>query len=120
MIKSKTKISKQTSNKTSKYLVNTIREATKNPAWTLVAGILSGPKRKRMNANISELADKKAIIVCGKVLSEGNVNSKMKVVALNFSEGAKEKLLNAGCEVVTILDEIKKNPEFKDIEVFKK
>jgi len=120
MIKSKTKISKQTSNKTSKYLVNTIREATKNPAWIEVAGILSRPKRARINANLSELADKKAVVVCGKVLSEGNVNSKMKVVALNFSEGAKEKLLNAGCEVVTIADEIKKNPELKDIEILRK
>ncbi|MCK5632789.1 uL15 family ribosomal protein, partial [bacterium] len=107
-------------NKTSKYLVSTIREAAKNPAWVEVAGILSGPKRTRVNVNISELNDVKNIIICGKVLSEGDIKDKKKVVALGFSEGAKEKLLNAGCEVVTIIDEIKKNPEFKNLEVFKK
>jgi large subunit ribosomal protein L18e len=120
MIKSKTKISKQTSSKTSKYLVETIREAMKNPAWIEVAGLLSRPKRTRINANVSELNDAKNIVVCGKVLSEGDVANKIKVVALNFSDSAKEKLLNAGCEVISIIDEIKKNPEAKDLEIFRK
>ena len=120
MIKSKTKISKQTSSKTSKYLINTIKEASKNPAWINVASILSGPKRKRMNINISELPDAKVIVICGKVLSEGEIDRKMKVVALGFSDSAKEKLLNAGCETVRLLEEIKSNPEAKDVEVFKK
>jgi len=120
MIKSNTKILKQASNKTSRYLVGTIREALKNPAWAEVAGILSGPKRQRMNVNISNLPNSKVIVICGKVLSEGEVQGKIKVVALGFSEVAKEKLLKAGCEAVILIDEIKKNPEAKDIEVFKK
>jgi len=120
MIKSKTKITKQTSSKTSKYLVVTIKEALKNPAWIEVAGILSRPKRNRMNANISELSGENTIIVCGKILSEGEVDKKIKVAALGFSEAAKEKLLKAGCEVSLLKDEIKNNPEAKNIEVFQK
>ena len=101
-------------------MVRTIKEALKNPAWVEVAGILSRPKRKRLNANIHELSNLNDTIVCGKVLSEGEINKKIKVVALDFSDAAKEKLLNAGCEVVTILEEIKKNPEAKGLEIFGK
>ncbi len=120
MIKSKTKITKQTSNKTSRYLINTIKEALANSAWIEVAGILSRPKRKRMNVNLSELSGVESVVVCGKVLSEGEIDKKIKVVALDFSDSAKEKLLNAKCEVATIIEEIKKNPEAKGLEVFKK
>ena len=64
MIKSKTKINKQANNKTSRYLIGTIKEALKNPAWNEVAGILSRPKRKRINANLSEFSKSDSVIVC--------------------------------------------------------
>ena len=43
----------------------------------------------------------------------------MKVVALNFSEKAKEKLKKAGCEVRTIMEEIEKNKEAKGVKILK-
>ena len=121
MVKSKTKIDKQLKKKTNSALVKTIIAAKKKEAWLEVAGLLSGSKRKRVNPNVEELAKKegKIIVVAGKVLSQGEIDKKIKVVAVNFSEKAKEKLLKAGCEVSTILEEIKSNPEAKGIEVYK-
>ena len=45
---------------------------------------------------------------------------KIKVSAFAFSEQAKRKLLNAGCEVSYIMDEIKKNPEGKNIRILER
>ena len=105
-------------------LVETIIAAKKNKSWLGVAGILSGPRRNRININLEDI-DKEAkegetIIVSGKVLSQGDITKKVKIASLNFSEKAKEKLLNAKCEISNILDEIKKNPQAKNIKVLKK
>ena len=47
------------------------------------------------------------------------LNKKIKVFALSFSEKAREKLLNFKCEVSNILEEIKKNPEAKGVRIIK-
>jgi large subunit ribosomal protein L18e len=123
MVKSKTKILKQTERKTNQELVETIFLAKKNAAWLEIASLLSGPRRKKKNINLSELnkiVDKEKIVVIpGKILSEGDFDKKMKIVALGFSERAKEKLLNAGCQVSIILEEIKLNPSAKEIKILK-
>lgn len=123
MAKSKTKISKQLEKKTNPELVETILLAKKNSAWLEVASIISGPRRKMKNVNLNELekiSDKeKIIVVPGKVLSEGEFNKKAKIVALSFSERAREKLLNSKCDVSNILEEIKSNPNAKDVKILK-
>jgi len=120
-MKSKTKIEKQMQKKTSTELVNTIITAKKNEGWKRVAEILSGPRKNRINLNLEEINKKveeeKIIVIPGKVLSQGSVNKKIKIVALNFSDKAKEKLLKSNCEVSSIVEEIKKNPEGKEIKI---
>ncbi len=122
-MKSKTKISKQLERKNNPKLVETILLAKKNPIWLEVASVLAGPRKKRKNINLNELSkliDKEKIVVIpGKVLSDGEISKKVKVVALNFSDRAKEKLLNAKCEVSSIVDEIKLNPNAKDVKILK-
>ncbi len=123
-MKSKTTIEKQLQRKRKQELVETIIAAKKNNSWLEVAGILAGPRRNRPSINLEQI-DKEAkddviIVVPGKVLGQGEVSKKFKVVALNFSEKAKEKLLNAKCEVSNVLNEIKKNPQGKNMEIFKK
>jgi len=122
-MKSKTKIEKQTKRKTSLKLVKTIINAKKNKGWVEIASILSGPRKKRTNINLEEI-DKKSkegeiIVVPGKVLSQGEINKKIKIIALNFSERAKEKLLKSKCELSIISEEIKKNPTAKGIKILK-
>ncbi|MFW5846641.1 MAG: 50S ribosomal protein L18e [Nanoarchaeota archaeon] len=123
-MKSKTKIKKQTQRKFNPELVKTINLAKKNPAWKNVAEILSGPRQNYAKLNLNQInekaEDKKIIIVPGKVLSMGEINKKIKIASLNFSENSKEKLKKSGCEITTILNEIKSNSEGKNIQILKK
>lgn len=120
MVKSKTLIDKQLQRKRNPELVETLMAAKKNDSWLEIASILSGPKRKRINLNLNEINKEDGkIVIPGKVLSQGEVNKKIKVIALSFSEKAKEKLLNSGCEVSSILEEIKSNPSAEGIKILK-
>jgi len=122
-MKSKTKISKQLERKSNSNLIETILTGKKNDSWKDIAGILSGPRRNKICINLEEInKNSKAgetIVVPGKVLSQGEIDKKIKVVALNFSEKAKEKLLSAKCETSYILEEIKSNPSAKGIKIIK-
>jgi large subunit ribosomal protein L18e len=122
-MKSKSLIEKQLSKKTNPELVNTIIEAKKKEKWRGVASILSGPKKKRININLDKINDEakegETIVVAGKVLSQGELNKKIKVVALSFSGMAKEKILKSKGEMLSILEEIKKNPEAKNVRFLK-
>ncbi len=120
-MKSKTKIEKQLTRKTNPELVETIILAKKSPKWAEVASLLTGSAKKRKNVNLGEISkfDSDHIIVCGKVLSDGEVTKKVKVSALNFSAKAKEKLKKAGCEINTIMEEIQKNKDAKGVLVIK-
>ncbi|MCK5149928.1 50S ribosomal protein L18e [Candidatus Pacearchaeota archaeon] len=121
-MKSKTLIEKQLKRKTNPELVETIILAKKKENWVKVAGILSGSRGKRKNANLEEIEKKakegETIVVPGKVLSQGELNKKIKIVAGNFSELAKEKLLKSKKDFSSILEEIKLNPEAKGIKIF--
>jgi len=123
-MKSKTKIKKQMQKKTSSKLVDTIITAKKNKPWIKIAGILSGPRKNRINLNLEEIdkkvEDNEIVVIPGKVLSQGKVNKKIKIVALNFSDKAKEKLLRLKFEISSIVEEIKKNPEGKGIKILEK
>ena len=124
MVKSETKIEKQLQRKGSVELVNTIIVAKKNKSWIKIAEILSGPRKNRTNLNLEEIdkkvGEKEIVIIPGKVLSQGNINKKIKIVALNFSDKAKEKLLKSKCEILSIIEEIKKNPDGKGIKILEK
>ncbi len=120
-MKSKTQIESQLKAKTNPVLVEAIILAKKNPAWLEVAYVLTGPRRKRKDFNLSEIekSSESIVVVCGKVLSQGEIKSKKKVVALNFSGKAKEKLLKSGCEVILLKDEIQKNKDAKGVKILK-
>ncbi|MCK5624588.1 50S ribosomal protein L18e [Candidatus Pacearchaeota archaeon] len=120
-MKTKSKIEKQLQRKTNSKLVETIIACKKNKAWIHIAEKLSGPRKNRSNFNLEELnekiKDEKIVVVPGKILSQGELDKKIKVVALNFSDKAKEKLKKLGFEALTILEEVKKNPEAKGVKI---
>ena len=123
-MKTKSKIEKQLQRKTNSVLVETIIACKKNKAWLKIAEILSGPRKNRTNLNLEELnkkiKDEKTVVVPGKILSQGELDKKIKIVALGFSEKAKEKLKKSGTETLIILEEIKKNPEAKGVKILEK
>lgn len=123
MVKSKTKIEKQVKNKLNPELVETIRLAKKHPAWIEVAGFLSSPRKNWSEINLSQLNEKtknnEKVIIPGKVLSQGELDKKIKVVAFSFSEKAKEKLIKDKIDFSTIMEEIKSNKDMKGVKVLK-
>lgn len=115
---SKTKIQRKSEKKTNPELVKTIMIAKKNNHLKL-ANKLSGPTRQQLRINVGELNEIKegSILVPGKILGEGNINKKITISALGFSEQARDKLKKAGCETKTIRHEIESNPTLKGVKV---
>lgn len=120
-MKSNTKINEQTKKKTNPELVGAILAAKKNESWKRVAEILSSPRKNKRQENLTKInAEAKegdVIVIPGKVLSMGELNKKIKVVALSFSKGAEDKILKANSTISTIVDEIKKNPTAKAVKI---
>ncbi len=123
-MKSKTKIGKQVEKKKNIVLVETILNAKKQGKWIKIASLLSYPRRKRKDWNLDEIDENskegETLVAPGKVLSQGEINKKIKIVALGFSEQAKEKLLKSKIAFSSISEEIKKNPEAKNIRILSK
>jgi len=120
-MKSKTLIEKQTKRKFNPELIEIIRLAKKNKNWQKVAEILSGSRRNKIVMNLEgidkEAKDSETILIPGKILSQGEINKKIKIVANDFSERAKEKLTRAKIKFSNINEEIKKNPDAKGIRI---
>jgi large subunit ribosomal protein L18e len=113
----KTQVKQRTVKKTNSELVETINMARKNDAWEAmgVAAKLSMSTRKMAELNLSNI-DKHSeegdtVVVPGKVLGTGNINKKIKVIAMSFSQSAREKLKQKKCETASIIEEINKNPK---------
>ena len=122
-MKTKAKIEEQLKKKTNPEIVETIILAKKSPKWNEVASILTNSSNKRMVKNLEEIerevkeGDK--IIVPGKILSSGNLSKKIKIVALSFSEKSIKKLDQMKLEYSTILEEMEKNKEAKELRILK-
>ena len=112
---SKTRLDRKLKRKTNKYLVETIILAKKKKNWLEVANLLTGKIAVNLDKIEKESKEGDTIVVPGKVLSMGKLSKKIRVAAINFSEAAKEKLKNAKCELVSLEEEIKKNPEAKGV-----
>ena len=125
-MKSKTKIERQSWKKGNPVLIETVRAAKKTSSnfWLKVAGVLSGPRRARIAINLNDIekATKEgdSVVFPGKVLSQGEVSKKIAVIAFNFSEKAREKLLKNKSHVLSILEEIKKNPSAEGLKFLEK
>lgn len=101
--------------KTDLELVETIKLAKKsNPE---LAALLAAPTRKRIALNLDEISKKikeeKTAIVPGKVLGQGKIEKKIKIIALNFSASALEKLKKEKIETSTIDRELKHNKKIE-------
>jgi large subunit ribosomal protein L18e len=123
MTKSKTKIEQQLQKKRNQELVETIIKAKKSEKWLEIAEILSSPRRKRVEMNLNEINEKskngEIILIPGKVLSQGELNKKIKIAAVNFSEKAKEKITKSGANSLSILELIKENPKAEGVKILR-
>jgi len=115
---SKTQINKRLGKKRNPELRQTIILA-KAKSLLELGQKLTAPTKKQARVNVGELneLDEKSVIVVGRILGQGNIDKKISIAALGFSEQAKEKLAKAGCEIKTIKQEIEKNPGLKGVKI---
>jgi large subunit ribosomal protein L18e len=116
---SKTRIEKRLRKKTNRELVGTIIKLKKTNV--AIAKILATPRKKWIKLNLETIEKKTKegdkILVPGKVLSSGNLTKKLKIVAWAASEKAIEKMKAAKTEFVLMPEEMKKNPQLKDLKL---
>lgn len=99
-------------------LVETIIKLKKtNP---VVAKELARPKRRWPSVNLKDIDMVKGdVLVAGKVLSAGDLSDGKKIVAWSVSEKALDKIKGAKGTFVTIIDEMKKNPELNGYDILR-
>ncbi|MCC6015956.1 MAG: 50S ribosomal protein L18e [Desulfurococcaceae archaeon] len=89
--------------------------------WRYLAELLEKPARKRIVVNISKINrytdDGDIIVVPGKVLGAGNLDHKVTVAAIAFSQQAIQKIKAAGGNVMHILELLQINPKGGNIKV---
>lgn len=118
MIISKTQISKRIKKKRNPEIIETINLSKKNNLLGL-AKKLSAPKSQYTNINLDELNKLKEekVMVVGKVLGSGEINKKISISALAFSQQALEKLRKANCDMKTIKEELSLNKSLKGVKI---
>ena len=105
-------------------LINKLNKQSKSEdaaIWKDVANRLGRSNRRTAEVNLSSInryavADE-TILVPGKVLSNGELDKKVNVVALKFSAKAQEKIESAGGECISIDEIIETNPKGSNIRI---
>ncbi len=96
-------------------------KARQSRFWKRITQELHKPSRQRRVVNVYKI-DKYAqegemVIVPGKVLSVGELHKKIDVAAINFSAGAKEKIMQAKGRALTISELLQENPQGKKVRI---
>jgi len=114
----KTKIEKRMKQKMDSSLVETIIKLKKtNP---VVAKELARPKRRWPAVNLKDVDMIKGdVLVAGKILSAGDLTGAKKIVAWTASEKALDKIKGAKGTFVSIVEEMKKNPELNGYDILR-
>ncbi|RLE66807.1 MAG: 50S ribosomal protein L18e [Thermoprotei archaeon] len=93
------------------------------PIWRYVADLLLRPRRQRIAVNLSRInrytQKGDVVVIPGKVLGAGTLNHPVTVAAWKFSEKAKEKILNAGGEAISIVKLVEGNPKGSNVKVMR-
>lgn len=93
----------------------------KAPFWTAVGKHLATPRRNRVVVNVSQLANHvekgDQVVVPGKLLGAGSIDTKVTVAAYHFSESAVEKIKKAGGEALLIEEMLEKHPKGKNLKM---
>jgi large subunit ribosomal protein L18e len=115
---SKTQLSKRIVRKMNPEIVETIKLA-ENFGHMDLAKRLSSPRSNYTNINLDELSkiESDKILVVGKVLGSGDIDKKIGVAALGFSEQAREKLEKVGCSIKSIKDALENNKKLEGVKI---
>jgi large subunit ribosomal protein L18e len=99
-------------------LIDDLKTATRENGaaiWRDVACRLDKPRRNYAAVNVSKInrhtAPNDLVLVAGKVLGSGDIDHKVTVAALHFSEQAASKIKSAGGECLKIEELAEKHPK---------
>lgn len=111
--------------KTNPKLQELVRELKKKSIeekvkiWKRIASDMEKSTRSRRVVNLSKInrytKENETIVVPGKVLGSGTLNHKLKIAAYSFSNGAEEKIKEAGAESMSIEELMQKNSKGKNV-----
>lgn len=108
---------------TQDLIVELKKLAIKNdvPLWKRIASDLEKPTRQRRIVNLSRINrfvnDDETIIVPGKVLGSGNLDKKVTIAALSFSDSAKKVISDSKGTALDIAELMKKNPKGSKVRI---
>jgi large subunit ribosomal protein L18e len=99
-----------------RMLIEEIKDkAVESRFWKRINQDLSKPSRQRRTVNLYKInryaKDGETVIIPGKVLSLGELDKKVNVVALSFSAEARQKIIDAKGETLSINELLQKNPK---------
>jgi len=91
--------------------------------WRDVAQKLNSPTRSKIAVNVGRInryAEKDSVVVVpGKVLGSGTMDHPVTVSAIDFSEMAYKKIIDAGGRCLTIDDLIKEDPKGSNVVIIR-
>lgn len=89
--------------------------------WRYISELLEKPARRRIVVNVSKInrytQNGDVVVVPGKVLGAGNINHRVTVAAVAFSQQAISKIKTAGGRVLHILELLNENPNGSNVKV---
>ncbi|MFB6142525.1 MAG: 50S ribosomal protein L18e, partial [Halorientalis sp.] len=89
--------------------------------WRDVAGRLEKPRRTHAEVNLSRIeryaTEEETVVVPGKVLGSGALQTSITVAAVDFSTSAETKIDHADGEALHLEQALERNPEGHDVRV---
>lgn len=105
-------------------LIDRLRKASiegNGKIWKRAAELLSRPRRKRIEVNLSRIERYSkvgdTIIVPGVVLASGTLTKPVKIAAWKFSGNAEEKILKVKGKAMSIDELLEKNPKGSNVRI---
>lgn len=93
----------------------------KSGIWKSIAVDLEKPARQRRIVNLSRINDfskeNEVVVVPGKVLADGELSKKVNIAAFAFSQTAKEKIMKANSQFMTIEELMKKKTKPSEMRI---
>ncbi len=107
-------------------LISQLKAASRDSGaaiWRDVAERLEKPRRNYAAVNVSKInrytEDDDTVLVAGKVLGSGDIDHRVTVAALGFSEQAASKITSAGGSCMRIEDLLKNHPKGTGIKILR-
>ena len=107
-----------------KDLIHELRKRSNEQSvnlWRRIASDLERPTRQRRIVNLSRIdrytKENETIVVPGKVLGTGFLGHKLTISAYQFSDQAKQKIMETGSKIIPLAELSKEKPDGKRIKI---